>query len=205
MVLLKPNSTTEPSRGLQKAFSGPTRSTRHLLCPRLCLQGQSDTVPGSVHPGLGVAFTAQLSLFPQFSTEGPETTHVQSVLCKREVKLPGEASASLGKPCDKMLPCRHTHTHTHPHRVFLISDSLPASPRRSGIPLLLPPRTLQWGSAVSRSGSAPPCVPASERSVSLPRLWSLGGKGFRNTREETSQSEGTDRLLKRVRRCERSK
>lgn len=123
MVLLKPNSTTDPSPGLQKAFSGPTRSTRHLLCPRLCLQGQSDTVPGSVHPGLGVAFTAQLSLFPQFSTEGPETTHVQSMLCKREVKLPGEASASLGKPCDKMLPCRHTHPHTHPHRVFLISDS----------------------------------------------------------------------------------
>lgn len=194
MVLLKPNSTTEPSPGLQKAFSGPMRSTRHLPCPRLCLQGQSDTVPGSVHPGLGVAFTAQLSLFPQFSTEGPETTHVQSVL--------------VHHLANHAIRCclADTHTPTHTLTEFsLFQILLPASPRRSGIPLLLPPRTLQWGSAVSRSGSAPPCVPASERSVSLPRLWSLGGKGFRNTREETSQSEGTDRLLKRVRLCERSK
>lgn len=119
-------------------------------------------------------------------------------------KSPGEPAASLGKPCGKTVPGRPTHT-TLTHRASLISDLLPASPRRSGIPLLLPPRTLQWGSAVSRSGLAPPCIPANERSASLPLVHSLGRKGFRSTREETSQSEGTDRLLKRVRLCERSK
>lgn len=125
---------------------------------------------------------------------------------QRGVKLPGEASTSLGKPCSKRVPQTHTHTHTpSPNQFSLFQIFLPASLRQSGIPLLPPPGTLRWGSAVSHSGSAPPCVPASERSAPLPHLCSLGGKGFRNTREETSQSEGTDRLLKRVRLCERSK
>lgn len=117
----------------EKLFQG-MRSTRHLPWPRLPLQGSCDT-----DSGLQVAFTAQFSLFPESSTEGPETTHMCSGCCaegrwKCQVKLTHHLVNSV---YDSTLK---THTPHPTHTVCLFQISLPSSPRQSEIPLLLPPK-----------------------------------------------------------------
>lgn len=106
MVLLK-----LPYRALSllpKRLFQDMRSTRHLLWPRLPLQGESDTDPGAQ-----AAFSAQFSLFPQPSTEGPEPTHTCSRCCAEgrwqcQVRLVPHLVSHV---YDALLK---THTHTHP-------------------------------------------------------------------------------------------
>lgn len=171
MVLLK-----LPYRALslfpKKLFQG-MRSTRHLLWPRLPLQGQFDT-----DPGLQVAFTAQ---FSQSSTEGPEITHRCSRCCaegrwKCQVNL---AHHLLNHVYDATWK---THTPHSAHTVCPFQIFLPTSPRQSGI-LLLPPKLCDGAQLWHALDQL---LPAAQRSASLPQLCSLGEKIQKHKRRNKS-------------------